>query len=171
MGKEKSVKKINKNTIQKSLVLKYLSYLMMFVAFMQIVVVGLQVVYFYKMNKIGHPYSWFVMLNETVLFVFISMFEMLMGVYGIKGAAGDRYSLKTCRFFSILAVATTTVYVGIAVYTKSEEPLRLVSQFIFPLAYYFATFIPNFKSQMEKDVAKANAKKVNNEIKTKSTKK
>ena len=171
MEKEKNVKKSNKNTIQKSLVLKYLSYLMLFVAFMQIVVVGLQVVYFYKMYKIGHPYSWFVMLNETVLFAFISMFEMLMGVYGIKGAAGDRYSLKNCRFFSMLAVVTTMVYVGIAVYTKSEEPLRLVSQFIFPLAYYFVTFIPNFKAQMEKDAAKTNNKKSNNEKKTKSKRK
>lgn len=172
MGKVSKVNKTNKagkETINKSMALMVLSYLMMVVAFVQIIVVGLQIVYYYKMHQIGQSYSWLVIINETVIFAFISIFEMLMGVYGKKGANGDRYSLKVCRSFAILAVALTTVYVMIAVRTKSEETSRLISQFIYPLAFYFATFIPNFISQMEKDAKMAkdiketedNNKKVN----------
>ena len=174
MEKKKSTKSNNKSskniTIKKSAILKWLSYLMLFVAFLQLVAASLQIVYFYRGLYTIKTNYWLVVLNETVIFILISIFEMLMGSFGKKGADGDRYSLKVCRKFSILAISLTLLYVFIALYTKSEEGFRLLAQFFSPMAFYFVTFIPNLESQMEKDAKKANEKKAveNKDKKTKS---
>ena len=87
-----------------------------------------------------------------------------MGIQGKRGADGNKGALKKCRSFAIITVAFNTLYVFIAMFTKSEGALRLITQFIYPIAFYFITFMPYIQSQMEVEEKniKAELKKVDN---------